>query len=131
MKKELQNKLFEKWPILFRQKGLSMMETCMCWGIDCGDGWYDILLTLCELVDWHLEHNAAEGTTFEFSQIKEKYGTLTIYYEGGDEFIEGAVWMAERMSSKVCERCGKKGKRIGGGWVYTLCDDCTDKRLDL
>lgn len=31
---ELQEKLFEKYPKIFRQKDLSMNETCMCWGIE-------------------------------------------------------------------------------------------------
>ena len=47
MKKELQEKLYKKYPDIFRQKDLSMKETAMCWGISCGDGWYNILDTLC------------------------------------------------------------------------------------
>ena len=41
MKKELEDKLFEKNPKIFRQKELSSQETAMCWGITCGDGWFD------------------------------------------------------------------------------------------
>ena len=55
MKKELQNMLFEKYPKLFKQKDLDKTQTAMCWGISCGDGWYNILDTLCfylqDLVD--------------------------------------------------------------------------------
>jgi hypothetical protein len=47
MNQELQQKLFEKYPKIFRQKDLSMKETLMCWGISCGDGWYNIVDTLC------------------------------------------------------------------------------------
>lgn len=47
MNKELQDKLFNKYPKIFRQKDLSMKETAMCWGISCGDGWYNILDILC------------------------------------------------------------------------------------
>ena len=52
MKAELQNKLFEKYPKIFGQKDLPMTQTAMCWGIDCGDGWYNIIDTLC----WHIQH---------------------------------------------------------------------------
>ena len=27
-----------------------------------------------------------------------------------------------------CEYCGKPGKTRGKGWIYTLCDDCWDKK---
>lgn len=47
MKEELQKKLYEQYPAIFRQKDLSPQETAMCWGISCGDGWYNILDTLC------------------------------------------------------------------------------------
>lgn len=47
MKEELQKKLFEKYPKIFGQKDLPMTQTAMCWGISCGDGWYDIIDTLC------------------------------------------------------------------------------------
>ena len=48
MKKELQNKLYEKYPKIFRQKDLDKTQTAMCWGISCDDGWYNIIDTLCE-----------------------------------------------------------------------------------
>jgi len=47
MKKELQDKLFETYPNIFRQKDLDKTQTAMCWGISCGDGWYTILDELC------------------------------------------------------------------------------------
>lgn len=50
MKAELQNKLFEKYPKIFAQKDLPATQTAMCWGITCGDGWYDIIDTLCETI---------------------------------------------------------------------------------
>jgi hypothetical protein len=48
MDRELQQKLFDKYPKIFRQKDLSMQETAMCWGIACGNGWYDLIDALCE-----------------------------------------------------------------------------------
>lgn len=46
MKRELQEKLFKEFPLLYQDRTKSMMETCMCWGIECGKGWYDILYNL-------------------------------------------------------------------------------------
>ena len=43
MKQELQQKLYDTYPKLFIQKDLPPQQTAMCWGICCGDGWYDLI----------------------------------------------------------------------------------------
>ena len=55
-------------------------------------------------------------------QIKEKFGGLRFYYDGGDDQICGMVDMAETWAGYTCEKCGNKGQRRDGGWVRTLCD---------
>lgn len=55
-------------------------------------------------------------------QIKEKFGGLRFYYDGGDQQIHGMVRMAEIWASNTCETCGNKGVSRTGGWVRTLCD---------
>jgi len=56
------------------------------------------------------------------AQIKEKFGGLRFYYEGGDDYIAGLVTMAESWASRTCENCGDDGHQRGGGWIRTLCD---------
>jgi hypothetical protein len=56
-------------------------------------------------------------------QIKEKFGTLRFYYDGGNDYIRGLESMADSMSARICETCGKPGKRTTGGWIKTLCDE--------
>lgn len=46
MKRELDRKLVEKFPIIYRARYRSMQETCMYWGFSCGSGWYDIIYDL-------------------------------------------------------------------------------------
>ncbi len=48
MTKKLQDRLFKRFNNMFRERYLPMSQTCMCWGIDCGDGWFDLLCDLCE-----------------------------------------------------------------------------------
>lgn len=57
------------------------------------------------------------------AQIKEKFGGLRFYYDGGDEQVSGMVRMAEAWAGAVCEECGKPGKSRNSGWVKTLCDE--------
>ena len=60
-------------------------------------------------------------------QVKEKFGTLRFYYQGGDEYIAGLVAMAESMSACTCEQCGVPGTTGGKGWISTLCTSCREK----
>jgi len=59
----------------------------------------------------------------EFTQIKEKFGTLRVYNTGGDEYCEGVIAMATSMSAITCEECGMPGHRRDGSWIRTLCDE--------
>lgn len=72
-----------------------------------------------EILDWRKAED--EIPQIIATQVKEKFGTLRFYYDGGDDFIHGLSTMAESMSAVTCEVCGNPGKTIGGGWVRTLC----------
>lgn len=50
MKRELDAQLCEKYPLIFRDRYSNMQTTAMCWGLDCGDGWYNIIDVLCSLL---------------------------------------------------------------------------------
>jgi len=134
MKQELQDKLFNKYPWIFRQKDLPMDQTCMCWGITTGDGWYNIIDTLCDQIQRYIQHNLNKDkdpgvVKVEAAQVKEKFGALRFYYTGGDEFISGLVCMTESLSRKTCETCGAPGKSEDkSGWIKTLCSGCQDKK---
>lgn len=137
MKKELQEQLYTKYPKLFRQKDLSIKESCMPWGIDFRPGWYQLFDSLCSFLQWHIDQNGYPQV--EFQQVKEKFGSMTIYWttvEGRDtiekydekyNYFEGAIDFAEQISTHTCEECGQPGKIRDGGWVTVLCDDC-DRR---
>ena len=38
MRPAKEKELLEKYPKIFLQYDLSMKETCMCWGFECGGG---------------------------------------------------------------------------------------------
>jgi hypothetical protein len=141
---ELQNQLYGKYPDLFSNRNKSPRESCMAWGIECNNGWYELLASVCWRIFQH-ERNISdririrnkdlmpndqsdmEYIPVKFDQIKEKYGGLRVYYSGGDNYIRGVVSMAEEYSYKVCGVCGNAGKPNKGGWITTLCESCRNK----
>lgn len=122
MRDDLEKKLYEKYPKIFRQKDLPMSDTCMCWGVCVGEGWFNIIDTLCMNMQNHISRKKC--TQVEAVQVKEKFGGLRFYYSGGDEYIKGAVDMAEALSYCTCEKCGGFGTQNKTGWIKTLCTSC-------
>lgn len=47
MRKELDDKLCAHYPEIFRDRRADASSTAMCWGFDCGDGWYSLIDGLC------------------------------------------------------------------------------------
>ena len=125
MESELQNKLFEKYPKIFKQKDLPMQQTSICWGIECGDGWYWLLDQLCNSIQRYIDGN--KKPQLEAVQVKEKFGSLRFYSHGGDDIIFGMLWLAEGMSGDICERCGSTEEITQTkGWISTLCSKCLE-----
>jgi hypothetical protein len=150
MNKKLESYFYEKYPILFEDRTKPMTETCMCWGIGINDGWAYLLDNLCQEIMKYTEDQHDDVNTFNkglptnsvpdkflekipfvrFSQIKEKFSSLRIYYYGGDEYIQHIINYTERLSSSICEDCGRFDATVGKttkGWVHTICDECASK----
>ena len=75
-----------------------------------------------------IEHlDACQQALPIFVQIKQKFGSLRMYYDGGDARAAGIVDMAETLSCCSCEVCGAPATTRPGRWVSTLCDAHTSK----
>lgn len=57
MSPELDKQLCEKYPLIFAHRHADMTQTAMCWGFDCGDGWYNIIDIMCYTIQSHIEHS--------------------------------------------------------------------------
>ena len=139
-------KIFEKYPKLFAQRHLPITQSCMGWGLSHGEGWNGIIETLCDQIETHLKNLEDQGWVIlsfgeepetpetkhiyqvEFSQIKSKFGSLRVYYDGGDETVSELVEKAEEASMRTCEQCGDPAnlERLGH-WLETMCQPCKDE----
>lgn len=126
--------LLEKYPRVF--KNLTYLE--------CGSGWHNLIDSLCSIIESHLEHiewrvsNPDSPVNKDFDhetnknlldlftavQVKEKFGGLRFYTSCTNDYISGAISMAENMSFHICETCGAPGEnKVLGSWYMTLCKD--------
>ena len=113
--------LVSHYPRLYSNYTESVTKSCMAFGFECGDGWFDII--------WDLSAKL-EPLGVIASQVKEKYGTLRFYiYNGSDEAFD-LIDQAELASGRTCEECGEPGKTTDMGWARTLCSSCEEKRYE-
>lgn len=103
MNDEFQQKLFDDFPHLFRNRN----ESCMQRGFECGDGWYDLIYTLSRDIEAVASEIALKPDSAEWPmcrQVKEKFGTLRFYvFNCHDERIHSLIHSAYEQSCKIHE----------------------------
>lgn len=134
MRQELDDKLCQAFPLLYKDRNKSKQQTCFAFGFEHSDGWFDIIWELSSklepLIQKWLDENpdAEEYEQPCVGQCKEKFGTLRYYFNSSTDEMEKHIAEAEAKSCKTCEECGKDGSLRGGSWLITLCDDCQKER---
>jgi len=77
-------------------------KSTLLFGIECGEGWYDILYDLCV----ELRNMKAD---LKMVQIKEKFGALRVYTDSKSLAVYDLIRAAEDRSRTICEVCGASG----------------------
>jgi hypothetical protein len=85
------------------------------------DGWRELFLQMCEEIREPLIA-ANYLNEFRFSQIKEKFGTLRAYSFGAPREVHNIISKYERMSARMCIKCGATATKISRGWISPWCD---------
>ena len=142
MKKELDEALCAKYPLVFRDRHANMQVTAMCWGISVGDGWYNIIDILCGLMC--SEYYSAKSR-YEF--IKDRAGEKMYGNASGDIITQGEIDLRKQIvdeeaskvpvASQVKEKFGGLRFYVNGAidkhWnyisfaesmSYRTCEEC-------
>jgi len=153
MKKELEEKIYAIDPVFFREKDMDMTKTCMCWGLECGDGWFEPVKRLAEKASLLNQMLAPLNMCVNASQIKSKFAEFRCYWEmsvldtrndypltdaqqdlvdTAQRMMDDAVDACERECSQTCELCGKTATfsdemTVCGSWLTVKCKDCAQK----
>ena len=120
--------LLERYPSLYREARIAPTSKACRFAIDgfcIGDGWHGI-------VD-RLSAKLSADPNLHVWQIKEKYGSLRVYFCDQDapsdprlgKVTDAALDKATRESMRTCEICGKPGTLTRRrNWVSVRCKPC-------
>lgn len=95
-------------------------------------GWLPIIDKLCgsiqsyiDNVTRYIDKKPVKTPQVTCTQMKEKFGGLRFYVEGGDDHTDGMIYMAEHLCDNTCQDCGsEQDLGITSGWISVLCRNC-------
>jgi len=139
MNSDLQNKLYKSYPLIFAEvNDPSACSSIKNFGVECGNGWFNMLDELCSKVEPIIREWAIQNPDKDHPrayQIKSKFGGLRFYMSCSydSSFMKGEagrlISSAEIRSNKICSSCGESGEKRCEYGVKTLCDKCHEKNV--
>lgn len=107
MSPEKEKQLIENFPDIYQEYYMDMQDTCMCWGFECPDEWFDVIFKLSKELS---KISKDENIKIIANQVKEKFGQLRFYYTVGEcntysdkiyDLIDECIIKAEIEISKI------------------------------
>jgi hypothetical protein len=116
--------LCERYPAIFAKRHASPSQSCMARGFECGEGSFNLIDTMCSLLQHETDKRGAPQVTA--SQVKEKFGQLRFYSDAPRTLTErqsAYIAMAVALSGVTCEVCGAPGLlKEHQRWLSTRCE---------
>lgn len=102
--------LVEKFPKMFVERYLDPTQTCMCWGFEIGDGWFDIVHNTCSLIQSHVDWKRKQrALALRYNRalnkaLKGDLSSLTKYLSRGvHSTLENDKWVKERVEAALVD----------------------------
>lgn len=120
-KNERLSRLQRRYPRVFTSSNLE-------WGLEHMSGWDELIDAMSMRIDAILSDNTKGEIVL--LQVKEKFGTLRVYYRlkqlEGNAIAEiaEAIKEAQEASTHFCEICGRPGTLLPNNQMKTRCNTC-------
>jgi hypothetical protein len=139
MRRELDEKLCAKYPLIFKNRNADMRTTSMCWGFECGDGWYNILDVLCAYLtnDYNNAKNSYEYTLGNLGKPKwdktlttqEEVDLAKTKMDAAEELVPTASQVKEKFGGLRFYTNGATDKHhnyisFAESMSYCTCEEC-------
>ena len=152
---ERANEIMALDPVFFREREYDCQRTCMCWGLECGDGWAAALEEFARKTAVLNTMLRPFNRCVVGKQVKSKWADLRIYWDcelldpdGKEELsdaeqsgvdvivsmMDDIINEAERRCANTCEICGYEGSGWNydiltcGSWLTHKCRKCAQER---
>ena len=103
MKQELDKLLCEKYPKMMVNRNKNMQETCMCWGFECGDGWFNILDQLMGNIQHHIDWKEKQRqSAIDYNEMAKaaKEGNFQLF-EKANDYIQDKEYKQKRLAETI------------------------------
>ena len=87
---ELDRALCDAHPGMFEGRHADMRTSALSWGFECGDGWYGLIVSLCDLISWPYQQSRRD-----YEDLHAALGSAQ--YEGGPIVTERRVERSRRL----------------------------------
>ena len=88
--------------------------------------------TIADLVNIMYYRKHQHNKTTKVAQVKSKFGGLRFYTDGDDEYLYGAIRMAEIQCSRICPYCGSVGEeKTETGRFVSRCVKCDEGSFEM
>jgi hypothetical protein len=113
-----------------------MRDTAMCWGFECGDGWYDILDKACSIIQWHIDQSRDQrATALRYNRalrraVRGDARPLQIYFTYGENVTEPSEYGIKK-AAEVLEDIEPQCKRVPEACPQVIATQIKEKFGEL
>jgi hypothetical protein len=125
--------LYDEFPDLYSGHKKPATDTSMCWGVQCGDGWFILLRKLSiQLTEYALTR---ADYRLEAVEVKGKAGDLGFELAVVTDWTQTCIAATRLRARETCELTGKPGALCRPaliphhGWEYRVL--CDEKALEI
>lgn len=99
--------------------------------LDClPHGWRkNFAMDLCKDLQHEIEQSHLSD--YKVHQVKEKWGELCWYDEGGNKYTRAIIEKYEKRSAEICIACGRPAEYMTRSWIGYYCGKCARKFKDF
>lgn len=109
--------LCEKYPKIFVNRNSDVKESCMSWGFEINDGWFQLINHACSLIQSHIDwknEQIEKNIRFNLAIEKALVGDLTSLYEAlsikNPEVV--STWQQEQIDKALAGELRKVSDKI-------------------
>jgi hypothetical protein len=140
MSPELEEKLAQAYPLLFRQEHGEVNATPTTCGFEVGDGWYDLIDSLCGLIYWPYERarqhfesarqgESVEGADRAETTTAERLETARFAMKAAAEALPMLTQVKEKFGTLRVYTCGgddavERYVEFAEYFSSRVCEDC-------